>query len=582
MPDVERDLESALREALAAETGLSHEEAAPQLRPATDPAFGDYQSNAAMALGKRLGENPRELAQRVVDRAALGDACASVEVAGPGFINLRLGPRYLAARLEEIAAAPRLGVPPAATPRSVVLDYSSPNVAKQMHVGHLRSTVIGDALARVLAFAGHEVIPQNHIGDWGTQFGMLIEHLAERGETDLQGYDLADLASRYQAAQERFEADASFAERARERVRALQEGDPDTRALWGGLVAASQRHFRAVYEKLGVQLTDAHVRGESFYNDKLPEVVAALHEKGLLQESQGASVVFPEGLADREGNPLPMIVRKSDGGYLYATTDLAAARYRIETLGTDWLIYVTDARQSQHFAMLFTTLRAAGWAPEDAVRLDHVTFGTILGSDRKPFKTRAGGTVRLMDLLEEAERRAADVLAEKNPDLPEAERAEVARRVGLGALKYGDLATDRTKDYVFDWNRMLAFDGNTAPYLQNAYVRIRSIFRRGGLDPDAVPRGPIVLEEEAEHALALHLLQFPRAVGQVVEKLEPHRLCQYLYDLAGHYHQFYEHCPVLPAEPEARRASRLALCNLTAQTLAQGLNLLGIETVERM
>ncbi|HEX7010628.1 MAG TPA: arginine--tRNA ligase [Phycisphaeraceae bacterium] len=582
MPDLQATLEDLLRQAVAAALGPEHAQVDPQLRPAGQPQFGDYQANLAMSLAKQLGRKPRDLAQAIVDHLHGEGLIERADVAGPGFINLRLTQAALDHAAAAMLDSATLGVEPASPSLRVVVDYSSPNVAKEMHVGHLRSTVIGDAIARLLGFLGHEVIRQNHLGDWGTQFGMLIEHYLDSGAQPGElARDIADLTTFYQQAKQKFDADPAFADRARQRVVALQSGDPDTLSLWRELIDASYRHFRQVYERLDVLLDENDIRGESFYNDQLPHVIEDLERVGLLRESQGALVVYPEGFADREGEPLPMIVRKSDGGYLYATTDLAAARYRIDTLGARWIIYVTDARQSQHFAMLFQTLRQAGWA-SDSVRLDHVAFGAVLGPDRKPFKTRQGGLIRLSDLLDEAEARAMRIVREKGAIDDPGYQRDVAHAIGIGALKYADLASDRIKDYVFDWDRMLALDGNTAPYLQNAYVRIRSIFRKGNLDADHVLPQAIRLAHAAERQLALKLLQFPRVIAATAQSLEPHRLCNYLYELATAYHQFYEQCPVLSAPDDATRDSRLALCELVARTLKQGLSLLGIDVVEQM
>lgn len=580
MSDIQNQIETLLRAAVAAGLGEQFADADPMVRPSNNPKFGDYQANLAMGLAKRASQKPRDIAQNIVDHLPAGDIIASTEIAGPGFINITLSTDALQQNAARMLADERLGVP-AAQNDTVVVDYSSPNVAKEMHVGHLRSTVIGDAIARVLAFQGQQVIRQNHLGDWGTQFGMLIEYLADTGWQQQADTQISDLNRLYQEAKRKFDDDTDFAQRARQRVVALQGGDEQTLALWRHLVEESKHHFNRVYGQLGVNLTDEDIRGESFYNDKLPGVVEQLDRAGLLKESQGAAVVYPEGFKDREGEPLPMIVRKSDGGYLYATTDLAAARFRISELEADRIVYVTDSRQAQHFAMVFQTLRQAGWAGE-AVRLDHVAFGTVLGPDRKPFKTREGGTVRLSDLLDEAQRRAAAVITEKNPDLPEDQRAEIARVVGIGALKYADLSSDRIKDYVFDWDRMLALEGNTSPYLQNAYVRIRSIFRKGSVDPASIDGSAIRITEPAERTLALKLLQLPMVIASVADSLEPHRLCNYLYELASAYHQFYEHCPVLTASDDATRSSRLALSHLVAQTMKQGLSLLGIDVVEQM
>ena len=602
MADVQAQLEAHLQRAVAAVLGEAYAGTDPIVQPTSNPDFGDYQANLAMALAKQLGQKPRDLAERIAGQLDGTALIASVEVAGPGFINITLDDRSLAEAAQHMLDAANLAVPQAGEPRTVVVDYSGPNVAKEMHVGHLRSTVIGDALARLLEVRGHAVHRQNHLGDWGTQFGMLVQYLLEiedaremknasiewaktdsvaHGPLETSDFRIGDLNKLYQRAKQYFDQAPDFAERARQRVVALQSGDEQTLRFWRGLVEESKRHFNENYTRLGVKLTDDDVRGESAYNDQLPAVIEALDKAGKLQESQGASVVFPEGFTDREGEPLPMIVQKSDGGYLYATTDLAAARYRIHTLGANWLIYVTDGRQAQHFSMVFETLREAGWAGEN-VRLDHVTFGTILGPDKKPFKTREGETVRLRDLLDQAEEKAGQVIQEKNPSLDPQTRAAVARQVGIGALKYADLASDRRKDYVFDWDRMLALEGNTAPYLQNAYVRIRSIFRKGELDPDAPIDGPIQINEPAERLLALKLTQLPRITRRVADTLEPHHLCTFLFELAQSFHQFYEQCPVLPAEDPATRTSRLKLSQLVARVLRDGLGWLGIDVVERM
>jgi arginyl-tRNA synthetase len=569
MSDLVQQLAARFEAALTQAFDVS---ADPLIAPSTNPKFGDFQANVAMSLGKQLKRKPRDVAQEIVDALDVDDLCESVDIAGPGFINLKL---KAAAISEALQAAIDLRVDDTQT---VVVDYGGPNVAKEMHVGHLRSTIIGDAIVRVLEAQGHAVIKQNHVGDWGTQFGMLIEHMLDIGWDQQSGHGIGDLNALYQQAKKHFDDDADFAARARQRVVKLQGGDEQTLALWRELVAESERHFQAVYDRLDVRLSTADVRGESAYNDQLADVAASLKQLGVLTESEGAGVVFLDGFVDREGNPLPLIVRKADGGYLYATTDLAAARYRVRDLGADRVVYVTDARQSQHFAMVFATLRKVGWPPPE-VRLDHVPFGTMLGADRKPFKTRSGELVKLVDLLDEAEQRATKVLAEKNTGLSPEAQAAVAHVVGVGAMKYADLSTDRVKDYVFDWDRMLAMDGNTAPYLQNAYVRIRSIFRKGGIES---ADGVAQVNEAAERALALKLLQLPGVVQAVADKLEPHRLCGYLYEVASAFHQFYEHCPVLTAPDEATRDSRLALCARTAQTLKQGLELLGIGVVDQM
>ena len=580
MTDLQTTIEERFRAALAKAFGEDYRATDPLVRPSTEPRFGDYQANVAMSLAKSLGQKPRDVAQRIVDALDARDLAEKVEIAGPGFINVTIRSDALARWTAAMHADERLGVPTAEPKRKVVVDYSGPNVAKEMHVGHLRSTCIGDAIARVIRFLGHDVIGQNHLGDWGTQFGMLIQHLTETSGGERR--EIADLNAFYQDAKRRFDEDPEFAERARSRVVALQRGDEATLAAWRELVGLSKQYFDTIYARLDIDRDLLEYRGESAYNDDLDAVIDDLDKAGLLAESDGALVVYPDGFKGRDGEPMPMIVRKRDAGYLYATTDLAAARYRLRVLRADWMVYVTDARQSQHFAMVFQTLRQAGWA-DDSVRLDHVPFGTILGPDRKPFKTRAGGVVRLGDVIDEAEERAYAIVHEKSPHLPEDEKRRIAHVVGVGALKYADLASERIRDYVFDWNRMLALEGNTAPYLQNAYVRIRSIFRKADEQGIAV-RGDagFRLEDEAERALSLKLLQLPQVVNAVGESLEPHRLCNYLYELASAYHRFYERCPVLSADDEQLRASRLQLCDLTARTLRTGLGLLGIATVEQM
>ena len=581
MSSLVMQLRERVGEAIAAALGSEHAGVDPLLTAATNPQFGDFQANVAMSLGKALGRKPREVAEAVVGQLRWQGLLAEAPgVAGPGFINLRVDGSVLSEHVAAVAGDSRLGVPVASPGQRVVVDYSAPNVAKEMHVGHLRSTVIGDCIARTLGFQGHAVIRQNHLGDWGTQFGMLIEHLRSNGEGG-QGAAVADLSAFYQEAKRRFDADPDFADRARQRVVALQSGDPDTLAQWRRLYDTSIAYFNRTYARMDVLLENGDIRGESAYNASLPGIVEGLRALQLASVSEGAVCVFPEGFADRDGQPLPMIVQKSDGGYLYATTDLAAARYRVAELGAQRIVYVTDSRQAQHFKMLFTVLRQTGWAPAD-VRLDHVPFGTVLGKDKKPFKTREGGTVKLSDVLDEAEQRAFDLVTAKNAELPEAERRQIAHTIGVGALKYADLSNDRIKDYVFDWDRMLALEGNTAPYLQYSYARIQSIFRKA---EEAGVRGQgsrVSVAEPAERALALKLLGFAAVVDAVAESLEPHRLCTYLYELAAAFHSFYEQCPVLTAADDVTRTSRLALCDLTARTLKQGLSLLGIAVPPRM
>ena len=566
---------------MARSVGGEYAQTDPLLGPSKNPKFGDYQANVAMSLGKQLKRKPREVAEAIAAELDVEELCDKVEVAGPGFINLYLRASFLSDQLDVLARDTLLGIARADPSQTVVVDYSSPNLAKEMHIGHIRSTCIGDSIVRVLEALGHRVIRQNHVGDWGTQFGMLLEHLMDTGWDRAADHTIADLDELYQAARRRFDDDSDFVDRARWRVVSLQGGDERTLDLWRQMIGESIRHMNGIYSRLGVRLTDEDIRPESFYNAMLVGVIEDLGRAGLLRESQGAKVVFCDGFFDPNGDPLPMIVQKSDGGYLYATTDLAGIRYRVRELKADRVIYVTDPRQSQHFAMVFQTVRRSGWAADD-VRIEHVPFGTILGKNRKPFKTREGGTVRLSDVLDDAERRAAEVLATKNPDLDESRRSEIARVVGIGALKYADLSNDRQKDYVFDWDRMLALEGNTSPYLQNAYVRIRSIFRKGEIIMDAVRTQPLAVAHENERGLALKLLQFSTVVSAVGESLEPHRLCTYLHEVAALFHQFYENCPVLNAEDAATRDSRLRICDVTARTLRVGLDILGIGVVEQM
>jgi arginyl-tRNA synthetase len=580
MPDTNAQLKDALTAALVSAFGEAYADTDPMINPANNPKFGDYQVNVAMKLGKQLGRPPRQVAQAIVDHLDAGDLLENVEIAGPGFINLHLSKATLADSAHALLHDPRLGVASLDQPQTVVVDYSSPNVAKEMHVGHLRSTVIGDAIARVLAFQGHDVIRQNHLGDWGTQFGMLIEHLDETGQAE-QG-NLGDLTKLYKESKARFDAESEFAERAKQRVVKLQGGDEATLTIWRKLVQQSQDYFATIYERMGVLLEPSDIRGESFYNDQLPGVIDRLKSDGIYETSQGAGVVFVEGFTDADGNALPMIVQKSDGGFLYATTDLAAAAYRVDELHADRVVYVVGAPQKQHFDMLFATLRKLGWVDEHA-RLDFVPFGQVLGEDGKIFRTRSGETVRLVDLIDEAESRAIAVCKEKNPELSGDEAAHVGRTVGLGALKYADLSSDRVKDYKFSWERMLALEGNTAPYLINAYVRVHGIFRKGGLDFAALDSDHVEVAEPAEKALVLKLMQFGTTVESVADSLEPHRLCNYLYELASAFHKFFESCPVLKADvPADVKHGRLALCKLVALTLERGLGLLGIGVVERM
>ncbi|MBC8989466.1 arginine--tRNA ligase [Micromonospora chalcea] len=571
--DLERLLTDRLAPAFAAVAGVPVDPAVRRSQHA------DFQSDAALGLARRLSRPPREIAAEVRERAALADVCASVEVSGPGFLNLTVADHALGGLVSALAADPRLGVPPVAEPETVVVDYSAPNVAKEMHVGHLRSTVIGDAAARTLEWLGHRVLRANHLGDWGTPFGMLIEHLLDLGEAGAaQELSMGDLDGFYKAARAKFDDDEAFRERSRRRVVALQGGDPATLRLWRLLVTQSESYLLTVYDLLDVTLTGDDFRGESSYHDQLAPTVEELDRLRLLRRSEGADCVFPPGSVGRDGEPLPLIVRKSDGGFGYPATDLAALRHRTGTLGATRLLYVVGLPQRRHFEMVFAVGAQAGWLTAP-VRAEHVGFGSILGPDGRMLRSRAGGSVKLVGLLTEAVERATALARERNPELGEAEAAEVGRAVGIGAIKYADLSGDRHKDYVLDWERMLSLDGNTAPYLQYAYSRVRSIFRRAGAA--ARPDAEVSLAEPAERALAMELVGFAAVVEEVAGSLEFHRLTAYLHRLAVAFSAFYERCPVLRAEGPLRE-SRLVLCELTARVLRQGLDLLGIRTPERL
>jgi len=556
----------------AAFAALGLEADNPLVQPASKPEFGDYQANGVMGAAKRRGANPRELAERVVTTVDLDELAEIPSIAGPGFINVTLREAWLADRLS--TDAPLLA--PAPRPQTVVVDYSAPNLAKEMHVGHLRSTIIGDAVVRVLEALGHHVIRQNHVGDWGTQFGMLLTYLAETGAGSVE---LKDIEEFYRSAKARFDGDADFAERSRRAVVALQSGDADALAQWRKFIEISLSHCQATYDRLGTTLTRGDVKAESAYNDALAGIIEHLRHRNLLADSDGAKVVYLEEFKAKDGSPLGVIVQKSDGGYLYATTDLAAVQHRSSDLGADRVIYLTDARQTQHFQQIFTISRLAGLAGPD-VALEHQPFGNMLGKDGRPFRTREGGVVKLNELLDEAVARARKLIAEKDPDLDDEERDRVAHAVGIGAVKYADLSKNRTSNYVFDWDQMLSFEGNTAPYLQYAYTRIRSVFRRGGTSAEALS-GRVEISHPTERALAVQLLRYQEVVEQVADEVFPHLLCGYLYDLATAFTRFYEACPILN-EAEPVRTSRLLLCARSARTLRAGLELLGIETVERM
>ena len=513
--------------------------------------------------------NPHAVAEQIKGKLDLSGMASEVWIAGPGFINVRLSAGFLGRQLREIYNDERLGIEKTGRPVRTVIDYSGPNVAKEMHVGHIRSTLIGDALARMIEFQGNQVVRQNHVGDWGTQFGMLLAYLRESSlGTDSH---IGDLEEFYRSANKRFDEDAAFADEARQRVVRLQAGSPQELALWSRIVEESRRHFLPLYERMGIKLTRDDERGESFYNAFLADVVGDLRKQGVAEESQGAVVVWAGGFES------PLIIQKTGGGFGYGTTDLAAIRFRVRELGARRIVYVTDARQIQHFRQVFAAARKAGWA--EGVELDHVTFGSIMGEDGTPFKTRTGGVVKLKDLLDEAEERAFALVTEKNPELGEGQRREIARAVGIGGIKYYDLARDRTGDYGFSWEKMLAMDGNTAPYLQYAYARIRSIFRKAGTE--ASEEADIELGSPHELGLAKHILQLGQVIEVVGRELKPHHLCTYLYDLATKFSGFYENCPVLQGQ-EPTRSSRLGLCEVTARTMAVGLDLLGIEHPEQM
>jgi arginyl-tRNA synthetase len=551
MADPQEVLAQRVHDAIVASLGQEFGDADPLVRPSS---FADFQANAALPLGKRVGRPPRELASDLLRHLEVADLCAEPQVSGPGFINFVLRDDWIADQASRMLDDPRLGTPLAAEPQTVVVEYSSPNVAKEMHVGHLRTTIVGDAIARVLEFLGHRVIRDNHVGDWGTQFGMEIEYLLDVGaDSPEAALPRTDPNAFYQAARRKFDSDPEFADRARKRVVDLQGGDPGTLELWQEIVDLSLDYLHRIYGRLGVTLTDADIRGESFYNDTLADTVAALEERGIAVYSDGALCAFPAGFTGREGRPLPLIIRKRDGGYNYATTDLATIRYRIDELHCDRAIYVVGSDQALHFRMVFAVARQAGWIPEGAV-FEHAQIGLVLGTDGNRLRTRSGDNVQLSDLLSEAMERARGILAEV--DAPArfgaAELGAIAEAVGIGAVKYADLSTARESAYVFDWDRMISFRGNTGPYLQYATARIRSIFRRAGSDADPDVRGSRVAVTAApERALALRLLDFGAVVTQTGDTAEPHRLCAFLFDVASLFTTFYEECPVLKAEPES-------------------------------
>lgn len=585
MNSILEQLRNRFSQALVAAFGSELAGHDPLVVPASNPRFGDYQSNVALSLAKTLGQKPREIAQQLLQHLNLSDLCETPEIAGPGFINLTLKPAYLEAQLGAIQTDSRLGVEAAKAPKREIVDFSSPNIAKEMHVGHLRSTIIGDCIARILEFRGHDVLRLNHVGDWGTQFGMLIAYLREaypEALTTADALDLGDLVSLYRKAKQRFDADEEFREIARQEVVNLQAGAEDSRHAWQLLCEQSRREFQVIYDLLDVELTE---RGESFYNPLLPGVVEDLEKQGLLEEDAGAKCIFLEGFTNRAGEPLPLIVQKSDGGYNYATTDLAALRYRIQQDGAERVIYVTDVGQSNHFAQVFQVAQRAGWIPE-GVEVVHIPFGLVLGEDGKKLKTRSGETIRLRDLLDEAIARShADLetrLKEEGRSETEDFQANVAKVVGISAVKYADLSQNRTSSYTFSYDKMLALQGNTAPYMLYAYVRVQGISRKGNINFEQLGAdAKILLQQETELTVAKHILQLSEVLKEVERDLLPNRLCQYLFELSQKFNQFYDQCPVLQAE-EPTRTSRLILSDLTARTLKLGLSLLGIPVLERM
>ncbi|MGJ7260714.1 arginine--tRNA ligase [Morganella morganii] len=541
--------------------------------------FGDYQANGVMAAAKKMGMPPRQLAEKVIELLDLDGIAEKTEIAGPGFINIFLSPEWLTAQLETALADDKLGLTPV-EPMTIAIDYSAPNVAKQMHVGHLRSTIIGDAAARTQEYLGHKVIRCNHVGDWGTQFGMLIAYLEKMQNEDAGDMALADLEAFYREAKKHYDEDEVFAERARGYVVKLQGGDEYCRTMWRKLVDITMQQNQETYNRLNVTLTEDDVMGESLYNDMLPGIVSDLLNRRIAEESEGAIVVYLDEFKNKEGEPMGVIIRKKDGGYLYTTTDIACAKYRHDVLHADRVLYYIDSRQHQHLMQAWTIVRKAGYIPE-SMTLEHHMFGMMLGKDGKPFKTRAGGTIRLSDLLDEAVERAEKLIREKNSDMPEDELKQLAEVVGIGAVKYADLSKSRTTDYIFDWDNMLAFEGNTAPYMQYAYTRVASVFKRADIDADSLTQ-PIILTDDRERQLAARLLQFEETITAVAREGLPHMMCSYLYDLAGLFSGFYEHCPILAAESEELRQSRLKLALLTQKTLKAGLDTLGIGTVEKM
>lgn len=550
------------------------------VRQSAKAQFGDYQANGVMAAAKRLGMAPRQLAEKVLEHLDLGAIASKTEIAGPGFINIFLNPQWIAEQAEAALSDSKLNVSPTLPAQTIVVDYSAPNVAKEMAVHHIRSTVIGDAVVRTLEFLGNNVIRANHLGDWGTQFGMLIAYLEKIQNDENADLALSDAEGFYREAKKCYDEDEEFAVRARGYVVKLQGGDPYCLSMWRKLVDITMEQNQRIYDRLNVSLKSKDVMGESLYNPMLPEIVNDLKARGLAVESEGAQVVYLDEFKNKDGEAMGVIVQKSDGGYLYTTTDIACAKYRWDNFKANRVLYFIDSRQHQHLMQAWAIVRKAGYIPEE-MTLEHCAFGMMLGKDGRPFKTRSGGTVKLAELLDEATERAEKLIADKNPDLSDEERAAVVNAVAMGSVKYSDLSKNRTTDYIFDWENMLSFEGNTAPYMQYAYTRVASIFKRAGVDESQLT-GKIVLTDDREKALATKLMQFEEAVYSVVREGEPHLMCAYLYELAGLFSSFYEACPILNSDDQDVRNSRLKLSLLTAKTLKQGLDLLGIQTVDRM
>lgn len=550
------------------------------VRQSAKAQFGDYQANGVMAAAKRLGMAPRQLAEKVLEHLDLGAIASKTEIAGPGFINIFLNPQWVAEQAEAALSDSKLNVSPTLPAQTIVVDYSAPNVAKEMAVHHIRSTVIGDAVVRTLEFLGNNVIRANHLGDWGTQFGMLIAYLEKIQNDENADLALSDAEGFYREAKKCYDEDEEFAVRARGYVVKLQGGDPYCLSMWRKLVDITMEQNQRIYDRLNVSLKSKDVMGESLYNPMLPEIVNDLKARGLAVESEGAQVVYLDEFKNKDGEAMGVIVQKSDGGYLYTTTDIACAKYRWDNFKANRVLYFIDSRQHQHLMQAWAIVRKADYIPEE-MTLEHCAFGMMLGKDGRPFKTRSGGTVKLAELLDEATERAEKLIADKNPDLSDEERAAVVNAVAMGSVKYSDLSKNRTTDYIFDWENMLSFEGNTAPYMQYAYTRVASIFKRAGVDESQLT-GKIVLTDDREKALATKLMQFEEAVYSVVREGEPHLMCAYLYELAGLFSSFYEACPILNSDDQDVRNSRLKLSLLTAKTLKQGLDLLGIQTVDRM